>query len=76
MAAKVSFNYIGKGGVPTSIAEVFPKVYIDRLQKLLKPIGNSSFVFINKNTKRPITEDHFRAAFKKILREGNSIRIL
>jgi DNA topoisomerase IB len=63
--AKVSFNYIGKGGVPTSITEIFPRAYIERLKDLLRRTNKSSFVFINGNTGRPINEDHFRAAFKR-----------
>jgi len=63
--AKVSFNYIGKGGVPTSITETFPGAYIDRLKGLLRRTDRSSFVFVNGNTGRPINEEHFRAAFKR-----------
>ena len=62
---KVCFHYIGKGGVPTSITEVFPKVYRDRLKQLLRRTGGKSFVFVNPDTKRLINEDHFRAAFRK-----------
>ncbi len=62
---KVTFRYIGKGGVPTSITENFPKAYIDRLRGLLRRTGRQSFVFVNKNTGRPINEDHFRMAFRK-----------
>lgn len=63
--AKVSFNYIGKGGVPTSITETFPRPYIERLKGMLARANKSSFVFVNGNTGRPINEDHFRAAFKR-----------
>ena len=63
--AKVSFNYIGKAGVPTSITEIFPRAYIERLKDLLRRTGKSSFVFVNGNTGRPINEDHFRVAFKR-----------
>ena len=62
---KVSFHYIGKGGVPTSITNTFPTVYIDRLRNLLERIDDSSFVFANGNTGHPINEEHFKAAFKK-----------
>jgi hypothetical protein len=62
---KVSFHYIGKGGVPTSITNVFPRVYVDRLKGILGRIDDSSFVFENETTGRPINEDHFRMAFKK-----------
>lgn len=61
----VSFHYIGKGGVPTSIKDTFPKLYIDRLRNLLKRTDNSSFVFANGDTGHPINEEHFKAAFKR-----------
>jgi hypothetical protein len=61
----VSFHYIGKGGVPTSITDTFPKVYINRLRNLLSQIDDSSFVFASGNTERPINEEHFRSAFKR-----------
>lgn len=62
---RISFNYIGKGGVPTSITETFPKVYVDRLRRLLEHTNKSSFVFVNGNTGHPINEEHFKEAFKK-----------
>jgi hypothetical protein len=62
---KVTFTYIGKGGVPTSITAVFPQVYINRLENLLEGIDNSSFVFTNPDTGHPLREEHFRKAFKK-----------
>ena len=62
---KVTFSYIGKGGVPTNITAVFPQVYIDRLQSLLGSIDNSSFVFTNPNTGHPLKEEHFKKAFKR-----------
>jgi len=62
---RVSFRYIGKGGVPTSITNTFPKVYIDRLRNLLERTDDSSFIFAHGNTGHPINEEHFKAAFKK-----------
>ncbi len=62
---RVSFRYIGKGGVPTSITNTFPKVYIDRLRNLLERTDDSSFIFASGNTGHPINEEHFKAAFKK-----------
>lgn len=62
---RVSFHYIGKGGVPTSVTAAFPKVYIDRLRNHLRNTGKSSFVFTNRNTGRPINEEHFKNAFKR-----------
>jgi hypothetical protein len=62
---RVSFHYIGKGGVPTSTTDTFPKVYIERLRNILRRIDGSSFVFVNRQTGRPINEEHFKAAFKR-----------
>ncbi|MBI5465308.1 hypothetical protein HY946_01725 [Candidatus Gottesmanbacteria bacterium] len=62
---RASFHYIGKGGVPTSVTAVFPRVYIDRLRNLLRNIGKSSYVFANRNTGRPINEEHLKKAFKQ-----------
>ncbi len=62
---EVSFHYIGKDGVPTSVTAVFPKVYIDRLSDLLRNKGKSEFVFANPNTGHPLKEEHFKKAFKK-----------
>lgn len=62
---KVTFHYIGKGGVPTSITAVFPKSYIDRLRGRLRNIGKSEFVFTNHDTGHPVGEEHFKKAFKR-----------
>ncbi len=62
---KVAFHYIGKGGVPTSIAAEFPKAYIDRLRALLRKKTKSEFVFTNHDNGRPLNEEHFKRAFKK-----------
>ena len=48
-----------------SISEKFPDIYILRLDELLKPIAKSSFVFVNENTGHPLTDVHFKKAFKK-----------
>lgn len=61
----VTFTYVGKGGVPTSITVTFPRVYIDRLQNLLNGLDDSSFVFTNPNTNNPLKEEHFKKAFKR-----------
>ena len=62
---RVTFHYIGKGGVPTSSTAVFPQVYIDRLSVRLNNIGKSEFVFTNPGTGHPLKEEHFKKAFKK-----------
>lgn len=61
----VSFNYIGKGGVPTSSTAVFPKIYIDRLKACLKNTDKSDFIFTSEHTRKPLNEEHFKKAFKK-----------
>jgi len=62
---KVTFNYIAKDGVPSIITEEFPETYITRLREMLKPLKNSSFVFVNKSTGHPLRDTDFEAAFKK-----------
>jgi len=61
----VEFNYLSKGGVPRKIVERFPKLYIERLRKIIKPLNNSSFVFVNPSTNRPLRDIHFKHAFRK-----------
>lgn len=61
----VTFNYIGKDGVPMEIQRRFPDIYIARLKKLLKNTQVNQYVFINKETGRPLQDIHFREAFKK-----------
>ena len=61
----VEFNYLSKGGVPRKINERFPKLYIEKLRKLIKPLNNSSFVFVNPSTNRPLRDVHFKHAFRK-----------
>ncbi len=59
---KVIFNYIAKDGVPLKLEEKFPKSYINRLKILLSK--TKTFVFISK-TGHPLTDVHFKHAFKK-----------
>ena len=61
----VTFNYIGKDGVPITITESFPPTYIRRLKELLRGSGKSPFIFKNEQTKRPLNDTHFRCAFKR-----------
>jgi hypothetical protein len=60
----VTFDYIGKDGVPQNIKKEFPPVYIKRLSEILKPLKKESFVFVTK-TGHPLGDVHFRKAFKK-----------
>jgi hypothetical protein len=62
---QVTFNYIGKDGVPNTIIEKFPTAYIKKLNALLKPLKKSDFIFINKKTGHPLSDVHFKKAFKQ-----------
>ena len=61
----VLFNYIAKDGVPTSLKSRFPNIYISRLQKVLSSTDKTSFIFVNKRTGHPLSDDHFKEAFKR-----------
>lgn len=61
----VSFDYIGKDGVPTNIKVEFPMIYIDRLRQILAGLDGEAFVFINQKTGAPLKDADFRQAFKK-----------
>ena len=61
----VTFNYVGKDGVPNKIIEKFPLTYINRLTILLKPLKKTDFIFVNQNTGHPLSDIHFKKAFKK-----------
>ncbi len=62
---QVTFNYIGKDGVPMEIKRRFPDIYIARLKTLLNRIRANQYVFVNNETGRPLQDIHFREAFKK-----------
>jgi len=61
----VTFKYLSKGGVPRIISKTFPAIYLKRLQELLKPLKNSSFVFVNQTTGHPLKDVSFMKAFKR-----------
>jgi|GEM_PF-443869 len=61
----VTFKYLGKDGVPRSITESFPAIYITRLREMLKPIKRSSFVFVNPSTGHPLRDTDFEHAFRR-----------
>ncbi|MEA2004000.1 MAG: hypothetical protein U9O53_03495 [archaeon] len=67
---RVTFSYLAKDGVPRKIIETFPDVYIARLKKILRPLRNSSFVFVNAVTGHPLTDVHFKEAFLKYCGSG------
>jgi len=60
----VTFNFVGKDGVPIKMTKKFPEIYIKRLKSLTNPMNPSSFVFVGENG-HPIAEPHFKKAFKK-----------
>ncbi len=60
----VTFDFIGKDGVPIKTTKQFPEVYAKRLNSLLKPLNRDSFVFVGENG-HPMKESHFKKAFKK-----------
>ncbi len=61
---KVTFNYVGKNGVPRKITEEFPGIYVRRLKEMLKPLKGSSFVFVNARG-HPMRDVEFEEAFKR-----------
>ncbi len=61
----VTFNYLAKSGVPVSMTRKFPRIYVERLDKRLKGIKQSDFVFANPKTGHPLNETVFKHAFKK-----------
>lgn len=62
---KVTFSFIAKDGVPMTITETFPDQYVKRLMQMLNDIEDHSFVFTNSNSIHPLTDMHFKEAFKK-----------
>ena len=60
----VQFNYLGKDGVPIAIEQKFSKDYLQRLQRLLKQTKPSDFIFTAPGSKHPLSEQHFKKAFK------------
>ena len=62
---RVLFKYIAKDGVPTTIDSTFPNIYISRLQEILKSTDKTSFIFANRNTGHPLSDTHFKEAFKR-----------
>ena len=57
----VSFNFIGKDGVPTAITKDFPKIYIQRLKNSIK--HDVPYLFSNNGSS--LQEHHFKKAFVK-----------
>ena len=62
---QVTFDYIGKDGVPISITKEYPLLYLKRLNELLKNCKQNDFVFKNPHTSHLLTEDQFQQAFQE-----------
>ncbi len=60
----VTFNYIGKDGVPSRIEQHFPGSYVNRMRKHLASLKPNDFVFSSKNG-RPLRDEQFKKAFKR-----------
>ena len=61
----VTFKFLSKGGVPREISERFPAIYVKRLRGLLAHRKPSSFVFVKRSTGHPLSDRHFKQAFKR-----------
>lgn len=61
----VTFDYIAKDGVPVRIEQEFPRLYVERLKRLMKPLKPHDFVFASCKTGHPLAEKEFKKAFVK-----------
>ncbi len=59
----VSFNYVGKDGVPITISRKFNPTYITRLKGLLKGKKANEFIFAKNG--HPLPEQEFKKAFNR-----------
>lgn len=57
----VSFDFVGKDGVPITIQQQFPKVYVKRLRSVLR--ATNGFIFTRKG--KVLHERDFKKAFQK-----------
>ncbi len=60
----VSFNYLGKDGVPMLIAQEFPQAYVQRLKQTLTQRHATDFIFSDAQGV-PLKDTHFMKAFEK-----------
>lgn len=60
---EVTFDYISKGGVPVTLKENFPELYITRLKNNLQKLKSTDFVFTSPEGK-PLKDTHFMKAFE------------
>ena len=61
---KVSFDFIGKDGVPQKITESFPKKIVDKLKSILKSKKAGDFIFVDLKGKL-LKDMAFESSFKK-----------
>ena len=61
---KISFDFVGKDGVPQNIVESFSKNVVVKLRGLLKNKKNSDFVFVDLDG-RPLKDTAFERGFEK-----------
>ncbi len=59
----VTFDYIGKDGVPVKISQEFPPLYCQRLRSIIAAKKKDEFVFSKNGT--VLHENDFKAAFLK-----------
>jgi DNA topoisomerase IB len=62
-AHKISFEYVGKDGVPINICQEFPDAYVCRLKNILGHLHKNDFVFTKNH--ELLREHDFKSAFKK-----------
>jgi DNA topoisomerase-1 len=58
----VSFDYIGKDGVPQKLSEKFSTKVVKNLRKIMKGKKAGDFVFVDSNG-HPLKDTHFEKAF-------------
>lgn len=61
---KVTFNFIGKDGVPNKTQAKFPNTYIINLSNRITPLKENDFIFTDENGK-PLKDTHLEIAFEK-----------
>ena len=62
--SNVSFDFIGKDGVPQKIVESFSKKIIDKLRSVLKSKKAGDFIFVDLNG-QPLKDVAFEGGFEK-----------
>ena len=61
---KISFDFVGKDGVPQKITEAFPERVVGKLKVILRKKKSGDFIFTDLNG-RPLRDVVFERAFKK-----------